>query len=141
MNLQRYTGVTLCGIQRIDATVAVVVSSNPHLVSQLESDTSPAEGNILSAPQVHLAAEVKHQGLDTNTRQNQLLKRTPSKHQATGGSTGGCRPQRSPGGRQWGWRPRPARAAPVCSPPACTHSWTPPRLAHRARPPLLRWLL
>lgn len=78
MNLQRYTGVTLCGIQWIDSTVAVVVSSDPHLVSQLESDVPTAEGNILSMPQVHLTAEIKHQGLDTHTYiytwTNQLLK-------------------------------------------------------------------
>lgn len=67
MNLQRHAGVTLCGIQRIDPTVAVVVSSNPHLVSQLQSDGPPAEGNMLSKPQVHLAAEIKHQGLNTHT--------------------------------------------------------------------------
>ncbi len=62
---QRYAGVTLCGIQWIDSTVAVVISSSPHLVSQLESNSPPAEGNILSMPQVHLTAKVKHQGLDT----------------------------------------------------------------------------
>lgn len=51
------------------------------------------------------------------------------------------RPQRSPVWRRWGWRPRPPREEPACSPPACTHSWTPPLLAHRARPPLPHWLL
>lgn len=77
VDLQRHAGVTVCGIQWIDPTVAVVISSNPHLVSQLESDGPPAEGNILSEPQVHLAAEIKHQGLNTDTRtcmHDQLLK-------------------------------------------------------------------
>lgn len=64
VNLQLYTRVALCGIQWVDSTVAVVISSDPHLVSQLESNISPAEGNVLSVPQVHLTAEIKDQSLD-----------------------------------------------------------------------------
>lgn len=65
VNLQLYAGVTLCGIKWVDSTVAVVVCSNPHLVSQLESNVPLAVGDILSKPQVHLTAEIKHQGLQT----------------------------------------------------------------------------
>lgn len=46
-------------------------------MSQLEGDIPPAGGNILSMPEVHLAAEIKHQGLDTNAHiytRDQLLK-------------------------------------------------------------------
>ena len=67
VNLQLYAGVSLRGIQWVDSTVAVVISSDPHLLSQLESNVSAAWGNITSVPQVHLAAEIKHQGLDTHT--------------------------------------------------------------------------
>lgn len=68
VNLQLYAGVTLCGIQWVDSTVAVVISADPHLVSQLESNISPAAGNMLSVPQVHLCAEIKHQRLDKDER-------------------------------------------------------------------------
>lgn len=64
MDLQLYARVTLCGIQWVDSTVAVVIRSDPHLVSQLESNVLPAEGDILSMPQVHFTAEIKHQSLD-----------------------------------------------------------------------------
>lgn len=67
VDLQRRAGVALRGIQRVDPAVAVVVGSRPHLVSQLEGDTPPAGGNVLSVPQVHLTAEIKHQDLDTHT--------------------------------------------------------------------------
>lgn len=67
-DLQLNAGVTLSGIQWVYLTVAVVKSSNPHLVSQLESNTSPPEGNILSKPQINLTAEIKHQGLETHDR-------------------------------------------------------------------------
>lgn len=64
MDSQLRAGVTLRGIQWVDSTVAVVVSSDPHLLSQLQSDGSTAAGDVVSVPQVHFTAEIKHQGLD-----------------------------------------------------------------------------
>ncbi|KAF3846063.1 hypothetical protein F7725_003141 [Dissostichus mawsoni] len=39
------------GIQRIHSTVAVVIRTDPHLVTQLEGNVPPTEGDILAMPQ------------------------------------------------------------------------------------------
>ena len=103
MNLQLYAGVTLRGIQWVDSTVAVVISSDPHLLSQLESNVPPARGNIASVPQVHLAAEIKHQGLETHAEAQFMSSTVPlgySTKEAKAEEKLG--PRWSPAGRWWG---------------------------------------
>lgn len=68
VNSQLRARVSVCGIQWIDSTVAVVVSSGPHLVSQLERNAPSAGGNVPPGPQVHLTAKIKHQSLDGRTQ-------------------------------------------------------------------------
>lgn len=38
-------------------------------MSQLESNISPPEGNVLSEPQIDLTAEIKHQGLGIHDKE------------------------------------------------------------------------
>lgn len=63
VNLQRHTGVALCGVQWVYSTVAIVVASGPKLAGQLQCDVPPAGGDILSVPQVDLAAKIQHHSL------------------------------------------------------------------------------
>lgn len=141
-HVQLNAGVTLSGIQWVDSTVAVVVLSNPHLVSQMEGNFLPAEGNVPSVPQIHLAAKIKHQHLETSEWCVKTWSHPINQQELAVNERLRPRPQRSPVGRCWVSRPRPVHEEPICPPLSYTHSWTPPLLAQTAHPllePQLLW--
>ena len=57
------------GVQRVDAAVAVVIGSAPHLLGQVQRHLPVGDGHVRPVPQVDLAAEVKHQRLQEKTEE------------------------------------------------------------------------